>query len=82
MFTADHDRAAARAGPRLQARAARIGLANWTAEGFIGRLLKTVGAHVPPPPVALPPTRWGNEEVVRELLGEAVDGRQLPTRTS
>ena len=26
--------------------AARIGLASWTAEGFIGRLLKTVSAHV------------------------------------
>ena len=26
----------------------------------------------PPPPVALPPTRWGNEDVVRELLGDEV----------
>ena len=47
-------------------------MANWTAEGFIGRMLKTVTAHVPPPPMALPPTRWGNEDVVRELLGSGV----------
>ena len=26
-----------------------IGLANWTPEGFVGRMFKIVGAHVPPP---------------------------------
>jgi ubiquinone/menaquinone biosynthesis C-methylase UbiE len=71
MFTADHDRAAAEL-VRVCKPGGTIGLASWTAEGFIGRLLKIVGAHVPPPPVALPPTRWGNEDVVRELLGDEV----------
>lgn len=73
MFTADHDRAAAEL-VRVCKPGGTIGLANWTAEGFIGRVLKTVGAHVPPPPVALPPTRWGNEDVVRELLGGTISG--------
>ncbi|WP_134767828.1 class I SAM-dependent methyltransferase [Nocardioides sp. 1609] len=73
MFTADHDRSAAEL-VRVCRPGGRIGVASWTAEGFIGRLLKTVTAHVPPPPVALPPTRWGNEDVVRELFGaEVVD---------
>jgi ubiquinone/menaquinone biosynthesis C-methylase UbiE len=71
MFTADHDRAAGEL-VRVCKPGGSIGLASWTAEGFIGRLLKIVGQHVPPPPVALPPTRWGNETVVRELLGDAV----------
>ena len=71
MFTADHDQAAAEL-VRVCRPGGRIGVASWTAEGFIGRLLKTVGAHVPPPAVALPPTRWGSEEVVRDLLGEGV----------
>jgi ubiquinone/menaquinone biosynthesis C-methylase UbiE len=71
MFTADHDRAAAEL-VRVCRPGGRIGVASWTAEGFIGQLLKTVTAHVQPPPVALPPTRWGNEEVVRELLGAEV----------
>ena len=71
MFTADHDQAAAEL-VRVCRPGGRIGLANWTAEGFIGRLLKTVGAHVPPPPVALPPTRWGAEEIVSDLLGPRV----------
>src|SRR5690349_19160477 len=71
MFTADHDRAADEL-VRVCKPGGTIGLANWTAEGFIGRVLKTVGTHVPPPPVALPPTRWGSEEVVAELLGDMV----------
>lgn len=71
MFTADHDRAGGEL-VRVCKPGGTIGWANWTAEGFIVRLLKTVGAHVAPPPVALPPTRWGNEDVVRELLGDAV----------
>jgi len=71
MFTADHNQAAAEL-VRVCRPGGRIGVASWTAEGFIGRLLKTVGAHVPPPAVALPPTRWGSEEVVRDLLGEGV----------
>jgi ubiquinone/menaquinone biosynthesis C-methylase UbiE len=71
MFTADHYQAAAEL-TRVCRPGGRIGVASWTAEGFIGRLLKTVGAHVPPPPVALPPTRWGDESVVRDLLGQAV----------
>ena len=71
MFTADHERAAAEL-VRVCRPGGRIGLANWTAEGFIGRLLKTVGAHVAPPPAAQPPTRWGSEEIVAELLGSTV----------
>lgn len=78
MFTADHERAAAEL-VRVCRPGGTIGLANWTAEGFIGKVLKTVGAHVPPPAVALPPTRWGNEQVVRELLGDDVTDVQSRT---
>ena len=71
MFTADHDRAAGEL-VRVCRPGGTVGLANSTAEGIIGRLLRIVGAHVPPPAVALPATRWGNEDVVRELLGNGV----------
>lgn len=78
MFTADHHQAAAELC-RVCRPGGQISVANWTAEGFSGWLLKTVGAHVPPPPVALPPTRWGAEDVVRDLFG---DGVTDPTSTS
>ncbi len=71
MFTADHDRAAAEL-VRTCRPGGRIGLASWTPTGFVGQMLKTVGKHVPPPPAAQPPTRWGNADVVEELLGDRV----------
>jgi hypothetical protein len=46
-----------------------VGLANWTPAGFVGQMLKLAARHVPPPPGIRPPTRWGTEEGVRELLG-------------
>jgi ubiquinone/menaquinone biosynthesis C-methylase UbiE len=71
MFTADHERAASEL-VRVTRPGGRIGLASWTPTGFVGQMLKIVGKHVPPPPAAQPPTRWGTEEVVRELLGDGV----------
>ena len=46
----------------------KIGLANWTPEGFIGRLFKTIGKHVPNP---LPsPALWGTPEHIDVLFGQ------------
>jgi ubiquinone/menaquinone biosynthesis C-methylase UbiE len=47
----------------------RIGLANWTPEGFIGRMFKIVGAHVPPPAGVPSPLAWGTRDRLEELLG-------------
>lgn len=58
MFVADHDRAAAEL-VRVCRHGGRIGLANWTPEGFIGQLFKTIGKHVPPAPGAKSPALWG-----------------------
>lgn len=58
MFVADHDRAAAEL-IRVCRHGGKIGLANWTPEGFIGQLFKTIGKHVPPPPGAKSPALWG-----------------------
>ncbi|MDQ4044991.1 MAG: SAM-dependent methyltransferase, partial [Chloroflexota bacterium] len=49
-----------------------IGLANWTPDSFVGELLRVVGWYVPPPEGLQPPTRWGTETGLRELLGEDV----------
>jgi ubiquinone/menaquinone biosynthesis C-methylase UbiE len=50
-----------------------IGMVNWTPEGFIGNLFRTMGPYAPPPPPgASPPPLWGNEQHVRELFGDRV----------
>ncbi|HEV2093835.1 MAG TPA: methyltransferase domain-containing protein, partial [Rubrobacter sp.] len=59
----------------------KIGLANWTPDGFTGRMLKTVGKHVPPPPGIKPPSLWGTEERLEELLGEGVSSLKVTRRT-
>jgi ubiquinone/menaquinone biosynthesis C-methylase UbiE len=58
----------------------RIGLANWTPEGFIGQLFRVVGRHVPPPPTLTPP-RWGTEEHLHALFGGSVSNIQVARRT-
>jgi SAM-dependent methyltransferase len=71
MFAADHDRAASELG-RVVRGGGRIVLASWTRAGFVGGILGIVGKHVSPPPGAQSPVRWGEEDVVAELLGERV----------
>jgi ubiquinone/menaquinone biosynthesis C-methylase UbiE len=67
MFTPDQDRAAAEL-VRVCRRGGRIGLANWTPEGFIGQLFKTIGKHVPPAPGARSPALWGTRARIAELF--------------
>lgn len=46
----------------------RIGLANWTPQGFIGQLFKTIGQHVPPPAGIDSPALWGTRARIDELF--------------
>jgi SAM-dependent methyltransferase len=68
MFSPDHPRAAAEM-LRVLRSGGRIGLANWTPEGFIGRLFKIIGAHVAPPAGVKSPALWGTESHISELFG-------------
>ena len=67
MFTPDQDRAAAEL-VRVCRHGGKIGLANWTPEGFIGQLFKSIGKHVPPPPGAKSPALWGTRTRMAELF--------------
>ncbi len=68
MFTPDHGRTA-REMLRVLRDGGRIGMANWTPEGFIGRLFKVIGAHLPPPAGLKSPALWGTEPHIVELFG-------------
>jgi SAM-dependent methyltransferase len=68
MFTPDQDKAAAEL-VRVSKRGGKIGLANWTPEGFIGQLFKTLGKYLPPPAGAKSPALWGTEARIKEMFG-------------
>jgi SAM-dependent methyltransferase len=71
MFTADHRRAAHEL-LRVCRIGGTIGLANWTPDGFIGHVFRTIGGYVPPAPGAMSPALWGTEAYLRELWGDGV----------
>lgn len=70
MFAPDHARSASEMA-RVCRSGGRIGLANWTPEGFIGQLFKTLGRQLPPPAGVLPPSLWGSEAHLRTLFGDS-----------
>ncbi|RDE18838.1 SAM-dependent methyltransferase [Motiliproteus coralliicola] len=74
MFTPDQQRAADEL-LRVCRPGGRIGLANWTPEGFIGQLFKLIGRYVAPPAGLDSPARWGTEAFVQQQFGQRV--RQL-----
>jgi SAM-dependent methyltransferase len=72
MFT-PHHRASADELVRVCRPGGTIGLANWTASGFVGQMFDTMKPfNPPPPPGTQPPVLWGDADYVRTLLGERV----------
>src|SRR4030081_2291632 len=70
MFTPNQDQAAAEL-LRVCKGGGKIGLANWTPEGFIGQLFKTLGKYLPPPAGTRSPALWGTQARITELFGPA-----------
>jgi ubiquinone/menaquinone biosynthesis C-methylase UbiE len=70
MFTPDQDKAASEL-LRVCGSGGKIGLANWTPEGFIGQLFKTLGKYLPPPAGAKSPGLWGTPSRITEMFGAA-----------
>jgi len=69
MFSPDQAKAASEL-LRVCRPGGRIGLANWTPEGFIGQVFKTLGRHLPPPAGVQPPSLWGVQTHLQSLFGE------------
>jgi ubiquinone/menaquinone biosynthesis C-methylase UbiE len=74
MFAPNQETAATELS-RVVRKGGRIGLANWTPDGFIGQLFKIIGKHVAPPAGIKSPALWGTEG----RLGELFRGHQVKT---
>jgi len=69
MFSPDQEKAASELA-RVCRPGGRIGLANWTPEGFVGQMFKVLGRHLPPPAGVQSPSRWGVEAHLHSLFGD------------
>jgi ubiquinone/menaquinone biosynthesis C-methylase UbiE len=79
MFTPNQDKAATEL-LRVCKPGGKIGLANWTPEGFIGQLFKTIGKHMPPAAGVKSPALWGTGARITELFGAQASSIQLEQR--
>jgi len=79
MFTPNQDRAASEL-VRVCRSGGKIGLANWTPDGFIGQLFKTLGKYLPPPAGAKSPALWGTKARIDEMFGAQASDIQAPRR--
>ena len=79
MFTADQDKAAAEL-VRVCKPGGKIGLANWTPDGFIGQLFKTISKYMPPPAGVKSPALWGTGARITEFFGAQASSIQLEQR--
>jgi ubiquinone/menaquinone biosynthesis C-methylase UbiE len=68
MFTPNQHQAAAELLRVCKFRG-KIGLANWTPDGFIGQVFKTLGKYLPPPAGVKSPALWGTRGRLVELFG-------------
>ena len=53
-----------------------IAMANWTREGFVGKMFATIGRFIAPPGMPSP-VLWGDEATVRERFGDGVSDLRL-----
>jgi ubiquinone/menaquinone biosynthesis C-methylase UbiE len=77
MFTPNQDQAAAEL-VRVCKSGGQIGLANWTPEGFVGQMFKTLGKYQPPPAGAKSPLLWGTRGRLTDMFGSTGTIRTEP----
>jgi SAM-dependent methyltransferase len=79
MFTPDQQKAASELA-RVCKPGGKIGLANWTPEGFVGQMFKTIGKYVPPAAGLKSPSLWGTKARIDELFAGAAASVQATSR--
>jgi ubiquinone/menaquinone biosynthesis C-methylase UbiE len=68
MFAPNQGQAAAEL-IRVCKKGGKIGLANWTPDGFVGQVFKNVQRYVPPPPGVNSAAAWGTEAFIDKQFG-------------
>jgi ubiquinone/menaquinone biosynthesis C-methylase UbiE len=79
MFTPNQEQAAQEL-LRVCRPGGKIGLANWTPEGFIGQVFRTIGKYAPPAPGVKSPALWGTEQRLSELFGDGISELRIKKR--
>jgi SAM-dependent methyltransferase len=79
MFAPDHQQVA-RELVRVCRAGGKIGMTNWTPEGFLGDFFRTMGKHVPPPAGVQSPMLWGSEAYLHGLFGDNLSNLTLTRR--
>jgi SAM-dependent methyltransferase len=79
MFAA-HPQQAANELLRVTRPGGRIAMANWTPEGFVGRMLKLTVGYVPPPTGVPSALLWGNARTVEERIGAGLSDLRFERR--
>ncbi|SDT61167.1 Ubiquinone/menaquinone biosynthesis C-methylase UbiE [Bradyrhizobium canariense] len=79
MFTPNQDQAAAEL-LRVCKPKGKIGLANWTPEGFIGQVFKTLGKYLPPPANTRSPALWGTKARLSEMFDAGASSIKAESR--
>ena len=59
----------------------RVAMANWTPEGFVGKMLRVHTSLVPPPSGVASPLAWGEEDMARARFGDGVTSLVCTKRT-
>ncbi|MEX2107379.1 MAG: class I SAM-dependent methyltransferase [Solirubrobacterales bacterium] len=81
MFAPDQPKAASEL-LRVVKPGGRIGMGNWTPDGAVGKMFKTIAKHAPPPPGVDSPLLWGTEERLQELFGDGIADLRVERRIS
>lgn len=80
MFTPNQERAAGEL-IRVTRSGGRIGLANWTADSFIGQIFKTLGRHIAPPAGVRSPALWGDRDWIEANFAQHTCVIRYQTKT-
>ncbi|MDP9183017.1 MAG: methyltransferase domain-containing protein [Actinomycetota bacterium] len=79
MFAPDQTRTASEL-LRVLRPGGRVGLANWTPQGWIGSTFRLAAEFRPLPAGVAPPISWGTRERIEELLGAATESLDVRER--